>query len=157
MLWLGDNLYLRPEDWNSHEGIFRRYASSRSNPALQPLLGSVHHYATWDDHDYGPNDANRSYALKGSSLLAFKTFWANPSYGLPELPGVFGQFSWGDVDFFLLDDRTYRAPASTPEPRPYLGQAQLTWLLESLSNSRAPFKVIASGSQVLSPYNRFES
>ena len=33
---------------------------------------------------------------------------SQPSYGLPELPGVFGQFTWGDVDFFLTDNRYYR-------------------------------------------------
>jgi len=158
MLWLGDNLYLHPEDWISREGIFRRYASYRADPAIQPLLGSVHHYATWDDHDYGPNDANRSYGLKGASLEAFKEYWANPSYGLPELPGVFGQFSWSDVDVFLLDNRTYRSAGSAPpEENSYLGEAQRLWLLDALSASRAPFKLIVSGSQVISPYSRFES
>jgi alkaline phosphatase D len=158
MLWLGDAVYLNPEDWGSREGIFRRYASYRAHPALQPLLASAHHYATWDDHDYGPNDGNKSYPLKAESRAAFSEFWANPSYGLPELPGVFGQFSWSDVDVFLLDNRTYRSAGNAPPAHnSYLGDAQLAWLLDALSVSRAPFKLIASGSQVISPYNRFES
>lgn len=158
MLWLGDNLYLHPEDWVSKEGIFRRYASTRSHSSLQALLASTHHYAIWDDHDYGPNDGNQSYSLKGASLEAFKEFWANPSYGLPELPGIFGQVSWSDIDIFLLDNRSYRSSAKAPpEENSYLGQRQLLWLLDALSASQAPFKLIASGSQVISPYSRFES
>ena len=158
MLWLGDNLYLGPQDWSSREGIFRRYAAQRALPELQALLGSVHHYAIWDDHDYGPNDANRSYPLKGAALDAFRSYWPNPNSGLPELAGAFGTFSWSDVDFFLLDDRTFRAPDNLPDhlDKPLLGDAQLTWLLDALSGSRATFKLIAIGSQVLNPFSRFE-
>ena len=159
MIWLGDMVYLKPEDWDSRAGIFRRYSAYRAHRDLQPLLASMHHYAIWDDHDYGPNDGDRSYPFKGSSLDAFKTFWGNPSFGLPELPGIFGRFSWSDVDFFLLDNRTYRAPNLAPntKDKDYLGEAQLTWLLDSLSQSKATFKIIASGSQVLNPFSRFES
>jgi alkaline phosphatase D len=158
MLWLGDNVYLGPQDWSSREGIFRRYATQRALPELQGLLGSVHHYAIWDDHDYGPNDANRSYPLKGAALDAFRSYWPNPNSGLPELAGIFGTFSWSDVDFFLLDDRTFRAPDNLPNylDKPLLGDAQLTWLLDALSGSRSTFKVIAIGSQVLNPFSRFE-
>jgi len=158
MLWLGDAVYLNPQDAESAEGIARRYASYRAHPALQPLLAATRHYAIWDDHDYGHNDGNWSYPLKGEALAVFKEHWGNPAFGLPELPGAFGAFSWGDVDFFLLDNRTYRTSGKAPpaESR-YLGDAQLSWLLDALSASRATFKVIASGSQVLSPYAHFES
>ena len=68
MLWLGDNTYLREADWNTRTGIRRRFTHSRAVPELQPLLGSAHHYAIWDDHDYGPNDSDRSFAYKDLSL-----------------------------------------------------------------------------------------
>ena len=64
MMWLGDNMYLRTPDFLSNTGIRHRYRHARSLPELQPLLGSVHHYAIWDDHDYGPNDADRSFVNK---------------------------------------------------------------------------------------------
>ena len=158
MLWLGDNLYYGPEDWSSPEGMNRRYAAQRAHPSIQPLLAGTHHYAIWDDHDYGPNDSNRSFNLKGHALKVFERYWANPSMGLPEHPGAFTTFSWSDVDFFLLDDRTYRAPGNTPNhlPKPLLGELQLQWLLDALAASRATFKIIAIGSQVLNPYTRFE-
>ncbi|MCB0572700.1 MAG: alkaline phosphatase family protein, partial [Phaeodactylibacter sp.] len=64
MIWLGDNVYLREADWFSRTGILHRYTHTRSLPEMQPLLASTHHYAIWDDHDYGPNNSNRSYIHK---------------------------------------------------------------------------------------------
>ena len=37
-----------------------------------------------------------------------------------------------------------------------LGEKQLQWLIDALAASRANFKVIAVGSQVLNPFTRFE-
>ena len=87
MLWLGDNVYLREVDWYTRTGILARYTHSRSIPELQPLLASTHHYATWDDHDFGPNNSDRSWIHKDVSLDAFKLFWGNPGYGVGGKPG----------------------------------------------------------------------
>ena len=102
MLWLGDNVYFREPD-DSRTGVYHRYTHDRSLKELQPLLGSVHHYAIWDDHDYGPNNSDRSFIYKDITLQAFKDFWANPSYGIGNNQGITTQFRWSDVDFFLLD------------------------------------------------------
>lgn len=158
MLWLGDAVYLRSADWGSARGIHYRYAHARRLPGLQRLLGATHHYATWDDHDYGPNDADWTYVHKGSALRTFQEFWMNPSYGLPDTPGVFTQFSWSDVDFFLLDNRYYRSSSNAPDghDKTQLGDVQLRWLLDALSTSRATFKIVAGGGQFLSPFDRWE-
>ncbi|MDW8323434.1 MAG: alkaline phosphatase D family protein [Burkholderiales bacterium] len=113
MLWLGDNVYLRAADYASPWGMNARYRHSRSLPELQPLLAAMPHYAVWDDHDYGPNDANRSFVFKDESLRLFQRYWANPSYGLRELPGIYTAFSFHDADFFLLDNRFYRSADKT--------------------------------------------
>lgn len=159
MIWLGDNTYLREVDWDSRAMIFERHAHSRALPQLQPLLGSVHHYATWDDHDYGPNDADRSYVGKGWALEAFTAFWSNPTWGLPEVDGVFGQFGWADVDFFVLDERYYRSPREAPNDatKTMLGEAQLEWFIDALTASRAPFKVVISGSQFVNDAAHYET
>jgi alkaline phosphatase D len=158
MLWLGDNTYYREVDWNTAEGLRYRWTHTRSLPELQPLLGSVHHYYVWDDHDFGPNDADRSYRLRSEALAVHKLFTANGTYGTFETPGVFGRFEWADVEFFLLDDRFHRAPNATPEGpgKVMFGPAQLQWLKDALLNSRAPFKIVANGNQVLNPLCEFE-
>ncbi len=100
MLWLGDNTYYREVDWNTLEGLQHRWTHTRSLPELQPLLGSIHHYHMWDDHDFGPNDSDRSYRLRTEALATHKLFTANGTYGTLETPGTFGRFEWADVDFF---------------------------------------------------------
>jgi alkaline phosphatase D len=158
MLWLGDNIYLREADWNSRTGTVKRYTHTRSLPELQPLLASTHHYATWDDHDVGPNDVDRSFWNKTTSLELFKWFWANPSYGVMEKPGVTTQFEWGDAEFFLLDNRYYRSPNNRKTgAREMFTDWQVQWLIDALSSSRAVFKIVAMGGQFINPLAVFEN
>lgn len=152
MLWLGDNYYLREADWDSWSGILHRITHTRSLPELQPLLGSVHHYAIWDDHDFGPNNSDRGFWNKHKTLEAFKLFWVNPSFGIEEGDGITTYFQWADVDFFLMDNRFFRAPNFLKEEKkPMLGEKQIQWLIDNLVSSQAPFKIIAIGGQTLNP------
>ena len=158
MLWMGDNIYYREPEFNSKAGMLYRNAHDRAYPSLQPLLAKFPHYATWDDHDFGPNDSNRSYHFKHEALNLFKAFWANPHYGMPEAPGVYGLIQFADLDFFLLDNRWYRAPNRLKDPgKPYLGEQQLQWLKDALLSSFAPFKFIVVGNQVTNTFSRHES
>ena len=159
MLWLGDNTYLRDVDWWSPWGIGYRYGHTRALPELQRLLAATPHYATWDDHDYGPNNADRSYVLKDAALDAFKRYWPNPTYGLPGVPGVFTHFQFADVEFFVLDNRYYRTPNDAPDDPgdTVLGPVQRQWLLDALTSSQALFKVVAMGGQLLNPLSVFET
>jgi alkaline phosphatase D len=157
MIWLGDNTYLREPDWNSRSGIYHRWTHTRALPELQPLLASTAHYAIWDDHDYGPNDADRSYWAKDITLEAFSTFWCNPSAGVMGKPGITTTFERGDVQFFLLDDRYYRSPnGRTTGDRTILGEHQIQWLIDALAASTATFKIVAVGSQFLTDNLRKE-
>lgn len=155
MVWLGDNIYLREVDWNSRTGIYHRYTHTRSVSELQPLLASVHHYAVWDDHDYGPNDSDRSYWGKDITLDAFKDFWANPNYGVGGTEGITGTFFWQDCQFFMMDDRWYREPRGVSAE--YYGKEQLHWLVDALRFSKASYKFICTGGQVLSDAAVFEN
>lgn len=151
MVWLGDNTYLREGDVGSRAGIFKRYAHTRAWPGSQRLFATVPNYAIWDDHDYGPNDADYTYALKHDARDAFMAYWPNPSYGIEPHHGITSTFDVADVQVFLMDDRWYRTPnARTDIPRRILGEQQLQWLIDALASSKATFKVVAIGGQVLS-------
>jgi alkaline phosphatase D len=153
MLWLGDNTYYREIDWSTVAGLRHRWNHTRSLPELQPILGSAHNYAVWDDHDYGPNDADRGYRLKGEALETHKLYWANQTYGIRAVQGVFGRFEWQDVEFFLLDDRYHRSPNNAPDDaaKTMFGTDQLQWLKDGLVSSIAPFKIVVNGNQILNP------
>lgn len=152
MIWGGDNTYLREADWDSKTGIYHRNTHSRSIKETQPLLAKTQNFAIWDDHDYGPNDSDRSFYNKYTTQKAFRDFWANKHYGIsPEQnEGVYSTFNWGDAQFFLLDDRFFRSPQEriTGE-KTMLGTTQFEWLIDALSASMASFKIIVIGGQVI--------
>jgi alkaline phosphatase D len=156
MLWGGDNFYYREPDY-TRTGMIHRNDHARAVKSMQPLLANVHHYAIWDDHDYGPNDSDRSFPLKQTSLEMFKMYWGNPNYIFPN-EGITGKFQWADVEFFLMDDRWNKAPNELNDPnKDYWGQKQMNWLLDALISSKASFKVIVNGGQVVSPAKVFEN
>jgi len=144
------------------ETAFRRKARSaiplayeqfREAPGFSDMTRKSFWVATWDDHDTGIDNGDRENPVIGIALENLKAFTPNPSFGLEGTPGSFWQLSWGDVDFFLLDDQTYRTPTRDalkhPENATILGEIQLSWLLDHLRESRAQFKFIVSGS----PFN----
>jgi alkaline phosphatase D len=158
MLWLGDNVYLRQQEWNTKTGLFHRYTHDRSIPELQKFLASTHHYAILDDHDFGPNDSDRSFWNKNQSLEVFEYFWANPSYGVGDIDGAVTSFTYGDAAFFLLDNRTHRTPNRRKTGgKTQLGEEQLQWLFDNLSSSYARFKFVVIGGQLLSTSTKYES
>jgi alkaline phosphatase D len=158
MLWLGDNTYTREGDWNTKSGFLHRYTHTRSLPEMQPLLASTHHYAAWDDHDYGPNDGDRSFWNKEMASETFDLFWANPN-GKPLGKGsVVNTFGWGDCQFFMLDDRWFRAPNDSKDStRAFFGEEQINWLIDALTYSKANFKIITCGGQVINDARMFEN
>lgn len=151
MVWLGDNYYFRETDWVTEGGMRYRASHTRSLPEMQPFLAVCHHYATWDDHDFGPNDSDRSFRLKDAALRVHADYWPAIQYGTAETRGVFQRFEWADVEFFLLDDRYHRSPNRAPDgpDKVMFGAAQIQWLKDALSSSNAPFKVICSGGQMI--------
>ncbi|MFZ6051407.1 alkaline phosphatase D family protein [Halocola ammonii] len=157
MLWLGDNVYLREPDWYSRSGIFHRYSHTRSLPELQPLLASCPHYAIWDDHDFGPDDSNGSFVQKDLTKEAFNAFWSDDYMIFPD-GGITQQFRFGDMDFFLLDNRWWRTDPDLAEgKKQMLGKEQIDWLILALKSSSAPFKFVAVGGQVLNDHVVYEN
>ena len=163
MLWLGDNWYTREPDYLSEWGLWYRASRDRSLPVLQKFLKAMPHYAIWDDHDYGPNDADKSYALKETSRKVFMNYWGNPSYGSNQ-QGIYTRVSYGDCDFFLMDDRYFRSNDEmngyaygkpNPDKRMW-GAEQMEWLKNSLLQSKAVFKFIVTGSQTLNPASPYD-
>lgn len=159
MIWLGDNTYLREPDFASVSGINYRYQHTRSEKNLQAFLAKTHHYATWDDHDYGDNDGNESFNLKEHTRKTFIDYWGNKTFG-EKNEGVYSNFKYSDAAFFLLDDRSFRTESEINElknSKTQLGKNQLNWLKNNLKHSRAPFKFICMGGQFLNKNTQMES
>jgi alkaline phosphatase D len=165
MIWLGDNWYL-PDNIPYKEILWNGARSVRAKHIMQPLLKAMPHYAIWDDHDFGPNNADKYFPFKEDSRSAFMDYWANPSYGNAD-KGIYTSFSYGDVNFYLLDDRWWRNNDKDadhvgllhrkPNPNKLMfGREQMQWLEKQLKESKATFNIIATGSQMLNAKTRFD-
>lgn len=160
MIWLGDNTYLREADFTSESGIRYRYMHTRSDPHLQKFLAAKNHYAVWDDHDFGDNDANKSYDFKDVTRDCFMQYWGNSNYGHAG-EGIYSSFRYSDAEFFLVDDRWFRDDSylvvKDNEDKNQMGALQLSWLKDKLKHSNATFKFICMGGQFLNEHTNYES
>ncbi len=151
MIWAGNTAHLRQSDWASKSGYFKRFATARSIPQLQTLLQSVPNYATWSDHDFGAPHGGQHSALRSAAEGAFEAYWPRP-VEISQLEGVATQFRYADVDFFMLDVRSYRNDTPDTSTRvQILGEEQIEWLRQALIQSTATFKVIIAGAPILNP------
>ena len=156
-IWGGDNLYLREADYSSVSGIEYRYSHDRAAKEYQRVLSARPNYATWDDHDFGPNDSNHSFDLKQVTYHCYKNYFPQKTYGNNGLDGIYQTFKFSDAQFFMMDDRFYRSANEIPgiingkanEEKSYYGKQQLNWLKSALISSNAVFKFIVNGGQVL--------
>jgi alkaline phosphatase D len=144
-LTVGDTHYA---DTTNPTVQLKHHVTYRRVKEFANVLRQVPTYAIWDDHDYGPNNSDGTAKGKEFSLAGWKQAWPNPASGTSDTPGAFFKFSRGDVDFFVVDGRYYRDPNELrdDDKKRKLGDAQFEWLLDGLKNSKAKFKIIASGS-----------
>ena len=152
LLLIGDNNYMpsRPEAYEAPEStvsyaLARYHRYLRDLPGLRSILSSVPTYAIWDDHDYGPNNSDRTFKWRELTLDLFKKYWPNPAAGTKTTAGIFFSFRIADAEFFMLDDRYHRDPNEAPDRNTMLGEGQLVWLKEQLKASSATFKIIVNG------------
>jgi alkaline phosphatase D len=141
-LFVGDSHYGNTAELSSLRAHYRR---GFEIPERAALLASVPTLATWDDHDFTGNNHDATTlgaAGREVALRVFGEYWANPSMGTDTTPGVFFDFEWGDLQFFMLDSRYYRGVDGT-----MLGKGQTEWLRSRLKDSDATFKFIVNGSQ----------
>lgn len=143
--WMGDNMY---GDALDPDILAEEYRRQRDLADFQPVMARVPQLAIWDDHDFGLNDYHGGHPAKAEALRVFRAYWPNGSAGTAEAPGVYFQYRYGGVDFFMLDCRYHRSPneAKDGPDKTMLGKEQLAWLIDGLRESEAPFKVLVCGS-----------
>jgi len=149
----GDTVYLQEgvdvtnEDGVIYDRVWFRNQEQRNEPHFANYISNTPIYSTWNDHEYGSNNANYDQKGKDNSIRAFEDLWANPGYGdVNTNDGVYYSYYWGDVHYIVTDDHWYRNPAANNR----LGTKQTEWLRQELINSRSStFKVIVIGSDIM--------
>ncbi len=167
-IWLGDNIY---GDTQNPQVMADKYSLQKNNLEYRRLLACSPVIGTWDDHDFGWNDAGKEFAMKKESkrlLLDFLDVPKNASVRNRE--GVYQSFVFGKngkkVKIILLDTRYFRdsVERTTGVNKMYLqnvegdilGEKQWAWLEKELKNSDAQINIIASGYQIIAKEHRFE-
>ncbi|MGH8197280.1 MAG: alkaline phosphatase D family protein [Steroidobacteraceae bacterium] len=111
-LFLGDNIY---GDTRDMAVLRAKYAQFAAQPGFARLRAETPVVATWDDHDFGENDAGGDYPLKEESRQIFLDFWDEPA-GSPrrDRDGVYASYLFGPpgkrVQVILPDLRYNRTP-----------------------------------------------
>jgi len=155
-VWMGDNVYA---DTTDMEKMAADYARQAARPAYRQLCERTAITGTWDDHDYGANDAGKEYSMRAEAQTLLLDFLRVP----PDDPrrhreGVYGSETYGEGDHevkvILLDTRYFR---DAPGPQgDILGEAQWAWLEEELVGSTATVNIVVSSIQVIANGHRFE-
>jgi alkaline phosphatase D len=154
-LFLGDYIYeakarkdaLRDDEISAVDlATYRaKYALYRSDPNLRELHRLHPCLAIWDDHEVENNYSDNNPAP------ALAQRWAGYRANFEWLPRmsprgdrhrVYRQFSYGNVDIFLTDERQYRTGSNDGQPRHMLGEPQMTWLIDAIKASRATWKIV---------------
>ncbi len=170
-IWGGDNIYGDSDDMDK---IKNDYKIQNSNPEYQKLKRATPIMATWDDHDYGKNDAGIEWEMKKESQQQFLDFLEVPEEDpRRSQEGVYTSeifdIEKGNIKVIVLDTRYFRSPLkkSVAEDRRYeayedekgtvLGLAQWKWLEKELENNYSDFIIIVSSIQFLSSEHGFET
>jgi alkaline phosphatase D len=111
-VFLGDNIYGDSRDVGVLE---RKYGQLAAIEGFARLRDSTPLFATWDDHDFGENDAGAEYPSKEASRQAFLRFWGEPAESPRwQRDGVYTSYTFGPpgrrVQLILLDLRYNRTP-----------------------------------------------
>ena len=172
-VFLGDNLY---GDTDDMAVLQAKYDKLGTSPELGALRAAVPVIATWDDHDYGRNDAGNEYPYKAESKELFMTFWAEPADSPRRTrEGLYTSYLYeepgGSVQVILLDTRWFRDPLdpnddpsvyqhdykpTSDTSRTMLGEAQWAWLKGELEKP-ADVRILGTSTQFGHSYNGWES
>lgn len=165
---LGDAVYA---DTRDSVEMAAAYDLAASRPAFIRARERIPFLSTWDDHDYGENDAGAAYPMREVSESLFFRFWSGQAESRRvQRPGVYGSRSIvtdkGTVRVVLLDTRSFRSDwtrgtrsrryRQDPAPeKTLLGEAQWAWLDRELQEE-ADVLILASSIQVVNDEHGWE-
>lgn len=169
-IWAGDNIYA---DWYqppsdekvkytvNREWMTKRYAAQFNRPDYTAIRATTSILGTWDDHDYGKNNAGAEFKLKDVARDLALTFMEVPlSDPRWQREGLYGSYDFGPegkrTRVILIDNRYFATPHDRTNST-MLGADQRNWLEAQLKESTADLHLIVSGSQFASNKHKWDS
>lgn len=123
---------------NSPARFRRAYDDVLASPRQSTMYRAMPVVYVWDDHDFGPNDADGQSPSKPAAFTVYRQFVPHYPLGTPNNESVNQAFTIGRVRFIVTDSRSQRTPVyvGTPETRTMLGEPQLEWLERELERAK---------------------
>lgn len=148
-IWMGDIVYT---DFLSTTQREREYNRVKLSPYYQELLKVTRVIGTWDDHDYGENNAGKAFVDKANSQRLVLDFLDEPAASSRRRQeGIQASYVVGppgrQVKIVLMDLRYFREPEGTDSE--LLGESQWRWLESELAGKSEALTLLVSSSQVL--------
>ncbi|HMN68207.1 MAG TPA: alkaline phosphatase D family protein [Bdellovibrionales bacterium] len=159
ILMIGDNAYASRKGDQIPEYIWRRYAETRAALEIYKVEDLVPIVATWDDHDYGAGDGDRTFKYKDEAREIFFAFFpqTKPGEAFARGPGVASSWDAFGVRILLTDDRSFRSPNRLDLPdETHFGVEQEAWIQDELKTAKTPV-LLTSGDQFFGGYQPRES
>ncbi len=173
-IFLGDNIYADTRNMNILQATYQLFARQ---PGFRRLCERTPVLATWDDHDYGEDDAGAEYPMKVQSQKMFCDFWAEASDSPRRTrDGIYDAVTLREgnhaLQIILPDLRFNRTPL--PRTKTYgsgglgpfarnanpgatmLGERQWKWL-ETVLRTPADLRIFASSLQVVADTTGWEA
>ena len=187
MIWVGDTIYGDfPKDYSwvpkplsyflpelpiwsapfvasSGRKLTAMYDGLKADAGFKTLLSSLgpgpRHFGTWDDHDFGLNDGDRTMRYKDESKDAFLRFYDAPaSDPRRQRDGIYSSTIFRGpntaVLVIALDMRFSKDPYGVGSDGDFLGAEQWAWLEETLEGSRDANATVFLSSLQLLPLHR---
>ena len=178
-IFLGDNIY---GDTRDMDQLASKYEQLGKNKNFKALRRKTKILATWDDHDFGENDAGKYYPKKKESKELFLDFFKEPKKSERRTQeGIYTSYMIEHekmlVQIILLDCRTFRSDLRVYDPSysvdtifrhqleylpivdedsTFLGKEQWYWLTSEL-RKKADLRIIGSSTQFGISFNGYES
>ncbi len=154
-LILGDAIYYQNSDFKSVETMKAAFATRMKSNGLTAFLKTMPVSFIWDDHDFGPQDADSSFVFAKESEKIFRSHLPIPERPHGFTQGVHQELLLKDALFVLTDNRTFRENPDKKNPTLF-GAKQLSWISDALSSKKGKIQFLVSGNQVTSSNPNYE-
>lgn len=148
-IWIGDNVYADTRTDPQH--ILRQLEVLENKNGFKKLRENSKFMVTWDDHDYGLNNADKDYPLKEESKQIHREFWRLEKDVPADRDGIYHARieklpNGKTIQFLMVDIRFNKEKPGFKAD--ILGENQWKWLEEQLKKP-ADLRFFLSGMQVL--------
>ena len=121
------------DDPDAFLSLYDRVLTAPAQAALYRALPVAY---IWDDHDYGPNNADATSPSRDAARSAYRQAVPHHPLAAGQEGGIYHAFTMGRVRFVLTDTRSERTETSM------LGRRQLAWLLDEIGTASRTHAVV---------------